>query len=218
MATSIQNASDSEFLDIMDQVKAELAANPANFPSVTVAMKTALDNARDGFGDGLTAHQAAQADAKAKRLSKDALRDVGEAIVRDIRNVSKAGGVTEAHLAALGIPASSEKAPSSATVPSVKVDTSARMRHTLEWRDSATPENKRKPKGAMGAEIWVKIDGTPPGNEKDCTFLTLDAFTPYLAEYDAADAGKTAHYMLRWHMRDGTNGAWGETVSATITG
>ena len=46
----------------------------------------------------------------------------------------------------------------------------------------------------------------------------VDAFTPYLAEYDATEAGKTAHYMLRWHMRDGTNGAWGETVSATITG
>lgn len=32
-----------------------------------------------------------------------------------------------------------------------------------------------------------------------------------------ADGGKMAHYMLRWRMRDGSTGAWGETVSATIT-
>jgi hypothetical protein len=70
----------------------------------------------------------------------------------------------------------------------------------------------------MGAEIWVKIDGTPPGSEKDCTFLAVDSATPYVAEYDAAEGGKTAHYMIRWRMRDGSLGAWGETVSATITG
>jgi len=27
-----------------------------------------------------------------------------------------------------------------------------------------------------------------------------------------------AHYLLRWRMRDGSVGAWGDTVSATITG
>lgn len=69
----------------------------------------------------------------------------------------------------------------------------------------------------MGAEIWVKIDGSPPGDEKECTFLTLDAFTPYLAKYGPENAGKTAHYMLRWRMRDGAVSAWGETVSSTIT-
>jgi len=64
----------------------------------------------------------------------------------------------------------------------------------------------------------VKIDGPPPADEKDVVFLTLDAFTPYVAEYGGDRAGKTAHYMLRWRMRDGSVGAWGETVSATITG
>jgi len=34
----------------------------------------------------------------------------------------------------------------------------------------------------------------------------------------ATDAGKMAHYVLRWRMRDGSVGAWGDTVSATITG
>ena len=71
--------------------------------------------------------------------------------------------------------------------------------------------------GAMGVEIWCKLDGPPPTDEKDCTFLTLDAFTPYLATYPGGDGGKIAHYMLRWRLRDGATLAWGETVSATIT-
>jgi hypothetical protein len=48
--------------------------------------------------------------------------------------------------------------------------------------------------------------------------MTLDAATPYVAQFDGADAGKTIHYMLRWRMRDGSVTAWGETVGATITG
>jgi len=51
-----------------------------------------------------------------------------------------------------------------------------------------------------------------------CQFPTLDAFTPYLAEYDGTAAGKMAHYVLRWRMRDGSVGAWSATVSATVTG
>jgi hypothetical protein len=70
----------------------------------------------------------------------------------------------------------------------------------------------------MGAEIWVKLGDTAPGNEKDCAFLAVDSASPYVASYDPTDAGKIAHYMLRWRMNDGTLGTWGETVSATITG
>ena len=71
---------------------------------------------------------------------------------------------------------------------------------------------------ALGADIYVKLDGPPPTDASQCTFLTTDSKTPYMAEYDGSDAGKMAHYMLRWRMRDGTTGAWGETVSAPITG
>jgi hypothetical protein len=57
-----------------------------------------------------------------------------------------------------------------------------------------------------------------PGGEKDCRYLTIGTATPYIAEFGPADVGKTAHYMLRWRMRDGSISAWSETVSATITG
>lgn len=69
----------------------------------------------------------------------------------------------------------------------------------------------------MGAAIFVKIGGPPPTDEKQCTFLIVDSSAPYVAEYAGADDGKMAHYMLCWRMRDGSKGAWGKTVSATIT-
>ncbi len=50
----------------------------------------------------------------------------------------------------------------------------------------------------MGAE--AKFDAPPPTNENECTFLTLGAFTPYAKDYTGADAGKKAHYLIRWHM------------------
>src|SRR5690606_7685633 len=121
-----------------------------------------------------------------------------ETAIRSVRNVAKAHGTKEAQMAELGIPSSNNAAPSNATVPAAAVNTSERLRHTISWTDAAALDNKRKPRGVIGAEIWVKLDGPPPIDEKECTFLTLDAFTPYLAEYAGSDAGKMAHYLLRW--------------------
>jgi len=217
MADSLQNSSDSELLRIIDQLSRALASNPSNYPAITAAMMSDLDAARDSFADKLTAHVAAVAQARAKRADKEAARVRAEALARSIRKICKAGGVADAHIASLGIPSTSNGAPA-ATVPAGSVDTSQRLRHTIEWKDAATLDNKKKPRGAMGAEIWVKLGDPPPASEKDCRFLTLDAATPFVAEYKGEDAGKMAHYMLRWRMRDGSVGGWGETLSATITG
>ena len=76
----------------------------------------------------------------------------------------------------------------------------------------------RRPRRTMGADIFLKIDAPRPTDVKDCAYLATDSRSPYVVEYEASDAGKMAHYMLRWRMRDGSTLAFGETVSATITG
>lgn len=185
---------------------------------MTPAFVTSLTGAASTFDTELNQHIANQAAAKAQTIAKDNSRVALEALVRDARQMAKTAKISEANQRQMGIPSGSSPAPSSATVPAAAVNTSERLRHRLDWTDAAALDNKKKPRGAMGAEIWVKVDGPPPGNEKDCFFLTLDAFTPYIAEFDPTDAGKTAHYMIRWRMRDSSVSAWGETVSATITG
>jgi hypothetical protein len=217
MSNGLGNLSDSELLDVAEQVITAMTADPTIYGS-SAAVVTQLTTDKNTFDTDLTAHVAAQAAAKSATSTKEASREVLEAIIRSIRNIAKAGGTKEGDMDALGIPSSGGAAPSNATVPAGAVNTSERLRHTLSWTDAASLDNKKKPRGVMGCEIWVKIDGPPPTDEKECTFLTLDAFTPYLAEYTGTDAGKMAHYMLRWRMRDGSVSAWGETISATITG
>jgi len=218
MPDSIANLSDADLVNAVTHAFGVMDANLTDYPGVTQGQIDDLNALNITFTADLNAQIAALAASRAATQTKDASRESVEQQLRTIRNVAKAAGASEAALSALGLPGGSGTAPPNATVPAASVDTSERLRHTLSWRDNATPDNRRKPRGAMGVEIWVKVDGPPPGSEKDCVFLTLDAFTPYLAEYDPAEAGKMAHYMLRWRMRDGSVGAWGETVSATITG
>lgn len=64
----------------------------------------------------------------------------------------------------------------------------------------------------------MKIGDPAPTDPKELRFLATDTATPYVMEYDGADANKAAHYMLRWVNRKGESGPWSQTVSATITG
>jgi hypothetical protein len=98
------------------------------------------------------------------------------------------------------------------------LDTSQRLAHTISFMDEETPTKKAKPAGVLGAEIWVKIGDTPPADPSELSFLALDTNTPYLAEYTGAQAGKKAHYMLRWVDTRGDKGPWSETARATIAG
>jgi len=47
-------------------------------------------------------------------------------------------------------------------------------------------------------------------------FLAIDTGTPYTTDFDGADAGKTAHYTLRWVSMSGEKGPWSETANATV--
>ena len=217
MAKSIHSLSDNELIALAHQVADAIALDPPAY-GATPASLISLNTSLTQFETDVTAQTAAIAAAKASTATKDTSRTPVEDKISTHRDTAKAAKASDALMAALGLPSGSDPSPSNATVPAGAVDTSERMRHTISWTDAASLDNKKKPRGAMGVEIWFKLDGPPPTDEKDCTFLTLDAFTPYVATYSGAEGGKTVHYMLRWRMRDGTTLAWGETVSATITG
>lgn len=217
MAKSLQDLSDSELFDVAKQLVTALTADPAAY-GTTLAEIAALDALAGTFHTDVTAQIAAIAASKAATATKEGSRTPLIDAMRGHRDTAKAAGATEAQMAATALPHGGEKVPPNATTPIGAVDTSQRLRHTISWTESTTPDNKRRPRGSMGCEIYVKLDGPPPTDEKQCTFLTVDSKTPYVAEYDGPDAGKMAHYMLRWRMRDGSTGPWSETLSATITG
>jgi hypothetical protein len=74
-------------------------------------------------------------------------------------------------------------------------DTGQRLRHTINFSDESTPGRRGKPGGVTGCEIWVKIGDPAPTDPKELHFVAMDTATPYVRDYDGADANKVAHYM-----------------------
>lgn len=72
--------------------------------------------------------------------------------------------------------------------------------------------------------------GPPPVDPGELTFLAVDTRAPYTRDYDGAQGGKSAHYMLRWPALDaalpssrcqGVNlraegGAWSATTTMGV--
>jgi hypothetical protein len=104
------------------------------------------------------------------------------------------------------------------TRPAPTVLARQRLAHASWFDEDELPTKKAKPAGVLGAEIWLKIGVTPPADPNELSFLALDTNTPYLAQYNGAQAGKKAHSMLRWVSTRGDKGPWSETASATIGG
>lgn len=218
--------------DYIPASDAELDAWQRNFLSYTDAHLTELGltaadlnlslGARNAWATAFAAHIAAQAAAQNARTAKDDARDVLERNLRAlVRRIQAAPSVSDAQRQSLGITVRDpSRAPAGAPTsrPVANVDAGQRMRHTIAFVDEGTPTSKAKPDGVMGAEIWVKVGGPPPIDPSECRFLSLDTRTPYVAEYDGADAGKTAYYLLRWMSTRSEPGPWSGTVSATIAG
>jgi hypothetical protein len=182
-------------------------------------MVTALSDLRDTSAADLLEHDQIEITRKAVTVKKNGSRRAAADEATRMKDLTEASGASEEAMTALGFPKAGPAGEStSATVPIATIDNSKRLMQTINFADAATPGVKRKPKDVVGCEIWIKIDGPLPGSEKDCVFLALDTQTPYVVDFDPADAGKTAHYMIRWQFKDGSKSAWGETVSATITG
>ncbi|HLA96643.1 MAG TPA: hypothetical protein VK612_13045, partial [Pyrinomonadaceae bacterium] len=147
MADNIQNMADGELLGVASTLLQAVETTPADF-GLTAGYVTSLETARDFFSTALANHLAKQAEAKAQTATKEGGRDALEILIRDARLLAKAAKIDDTKTATMGIPTQSQAAPATATSPAAAVDTSERMRHTISWRDAATPENKRKPRGA----------------------------------------------------------------------
>lgn len=165
----------------------------------------------------------ARAAAAAATQAKEQARDGFETVIREVvRRIQSNPAVTNEQRALLGITVpDGTPSPTGApgTFPTCVIETCDRLRHTIDFRDSATPNKRAKPPGTMGCEIYVKTAavGDPvPSDPAMFTFLALDTATPYVADFPGSEGGKNAHYRLRWVSTRGDKGPWSEVFSATI--
>ncbi len=180
-----------------------------------------LNDLLDNWTGGYAAHQTAQAAAEAAASVKDAARATITASARTIAAILQTSTtVTDEQRLLAGLPVHDKtrtRPPVPTTRPVATIDTSERMRHTINWHDENTPNSKGKPDGVHAAEIRCFIGATPPTDPDQYDFVALDTGTPYLLEHKPADASGLATYILRWGNTRNEFGPWSEMVSATIT-
>lgn len=208
------NTWQTNFINNLSESKAELGLTDAEIASIKAS--------QGEWASAYDSHIAAKAAAEGARQAKTDARASYEAALRSMaRRVQSSVVATDKHRAQLGLNVKESTRTSAgvpATRPVAQVDTSQRLRHTISFADESTPSVRAKPAGVMGCEIWSKIGEPAPTDPSQLHFLGLDTSTPYLVQFGGEDAGKTAHYMLRWVNKKGEQGPWSQTVSATITG
>lgn len=187
----------------------------------TNAEGLAIKAVNDAFAASLDDWDAVELEHDAKYTAKNSDRRAVLAEIRSQRNRAYADTtIPDEDLAAAGLPPrdkvkTASTAPSSAPIGIVEY---GKLRHTINFRDAATPDLKAKPKGTKGCEIWHYIGTTAPVSENDYRYLATDSATPYVAIYEMADAGKKVWYLLRWISGGDEKGEWSETIEATING
>lgn len=212
---------DADFSDWLHNFNTYANANLAALGLVAGDL-TPIQTASTNFDASMSANDAMQSQAQGTSMTKDGNRRTTEDLVRSlVARIQSHPSVTDAQRTSLGITVrSTSRTPVGAPTskPIATVDTSQRLQHTISFVDESSPTSRAKPDGVQGCEIWTKIDGPPPTDPSQLTYLATDTRTPYTAEFDGSQAGKTAYYMLRWVSTRSEAGPWSQTVSATITG
>lgn len=182
-----------------------------------------LEEALAMWNTNFPAHIAAQQRAEAARQSKDAARRTLEAAARPITNfIQGYPATTDADRSTIGITvrdSGGTPAPTPTTRPLTLVQSGQRLTHTLRLTDESTPTRRARPKGVLGAEVWVKLvnpDEPAPTDPAALAFLTMATKPTIRADFRAGDGGKTAVYMLRWVNTQGEKGPWSEVTTATV--
>ena len=213
-------ASDADYDAWLRNFAEYVVANAAAL-GATPGQITSLQAVKADWDVKYPAATTAQAMAAAAVQAKSDSRGATEDFVRPFVGVLQSNtAVTDTQRQSLGITVRSTSrtavgAPSSKPVASI--DTNQRLRHTLSFVDELTPTSRAKPDGVQGCEIWMKVGDPAPAGPNDVRYLAVDTRSPYVADFEAADAGKTAYYMLRWISTRGETGPWSQTVKGTIT-
>lgn len=219
-SSDIDKLSDRDLRAELGLMNDAAVADPAGY-SLTAAMATDLKNELTAFEDELDAYDQTQvsedAALQAKNTRRKTILTKGRQHMRLMRATPEITNekLAEANLDAYDTTKTDSAAPTSAPVGWVDY---GKLKHTIYFRDSATPDSEAKPKGMKGCEIWRFVGNAAPAADGDYDFVTLDSGSPYVAFYTLENAGKKVWYRLRWISNGSDAGEWSETIEATVNG
>jgi hypothetical protein len=210
---------DVEIKSWVEHFAAQLIAHQVEL-DVSAADLAEISGRVTAFVDALDENYRMHLAAKATRVAKDEARAACEAAIRLlVRRMQANPLVDDAEKKNLKITVRDTKptrhaAPQSA--PSVFIKEWFRGGHVLTIRDSES-SGRAKPRGAVGAEVWVKI-GDALVEQGGFQCLNITGRSTYRVGFDGDQAGQTAHYQVRWFNRHGERSPWSAIASGTITG
>jgi len=218
-AKTIIPAPDEEFDNFFKAFHDAVTGNPKGF-GLSADDVTLIQSTYATWTVAFPAHKSSQLKAQQDTTTKNKARDAGEAAARSLAkkingnpavdNAMRAQAALPAH----GVAKSATGAPT--TEPVGRLEVKGRNTLILHFTDAATPLVLAKPHGVHACEIRIHVGDVAPADEADYTFLAHDTRTPYIDEHPASDAGKTAHYMMRWLNAKLTPGPWSHVISAKI--
>jgi len=175
------------------------------------------------FATDLSAARAARDAARAATTTKNESRASLERAARQLAALIQAMPLTtNANRADMGLTvrgAGGGAVAGGTPAPHVSVEQDARFTHRLRFVPSESSPARRKPRGVLGAEVYVALTepGAPaPQDEQAYRYVRTITRDGVRLSFEPAHAGKTVHYQCRWLTTTGEVGAWGERVSATV--
>ncbi len=209
-----------DYVLVVKAVIAYIIANLARL-GLTAAQQTALTNALNTF---LTDY--GKTSVKATRTQQDtATKNASKAVLTNLIRTTLSGvaddKLTPADRINLNILEPATRTPSTppTTKPVLQLDGNSRLLQTASFSDEAANGKRGNPPGVRACQLFVALIpvGAPvPTDPKAYRYLATDTSTPYVATFEAADAGKIACYIGRWENERGQTGPWSDPVSAAI--
>lgn len=212
-------SNDSEFHTFQTQFVTTASSNPAKY-GMTADDITELKAAQAAWNAGYSTHQQAQEGAHTATQQKESVKSSFIGVIRaKAKKANSTPGVDNAARVSLGLhPYEDTHSPIGAptTRPLGRIEPSGSCTLIVHFNDETTPHRDAKPHGVQGCQIFLHVGDPAPADPSGYTSLAFDTRTPYTDIHPAADAGKTAYYLLRWQNAKGDVGPWSVVISAKI--
>jgi hypothetical protein len=110
------------------------------------------------------------------------------------------------------------RVPAPVSYPLLSLSIPAALRIEVRLSDSATPASRAKPREAIGCQVFVSTDASPPPDYAAWRYAGLATRDRITLEFDPADEMKKVSVIARWQMRKGQTGPWSQIRTMGIVG
>jgi hypothetical protein len=217
---------DADLLAWADNFNALITADPARY-GLVAGDAVAIDNAVTPFDDayalgGGTYHSPVNPATKTV-VTTQAKNDAKTAMLAIIRpyaqQIAISPGVSSDDKIALGLNARTNTPtpiPTPTSFPLISLRGLTPLGVTLQWQDSALGTGKRKPDGALQADVRAGTSTTVVTDPSSLPLIGLFTKSPFGLAFDSVDGGKTLYYCARWVTRTGKFGPWSVIGATTV--